>query len=56
MAPIATENVLVTDIIGSTAVLAGEGALAAEKQRHLHDALVRAIVGVFGGRIRQEHG
>src|SRR5829696_6618140 len=56
MASIATENVLVTDLVGSTAVLAGKGVLAAEEQRHRHDALVRAVLGVFGGRIVKSTG
>ena len=56
MVAIATENVLVTDIVGSTSVLAGEGVLAAEGLRHRHDAVVRAVVGVFGGRIVKSTG
>ncbi len=56
MRSIATANVLVTDIMGSTAVLTGEGEQAAERQRHRHDAVVRSVLAVFGGQVVKSTG
>jgi class 3 adenylate cyclase len=48
-ARLATVTVLVTDLVGSTAVLDREGEPAADEMRRRHGALVRTIVDVFDG-------
>jgi DNA-binding SARP family transcriptional activator len=52
----ATVNMLVTDTVGSTSFLVRAGAEASEAYRRRHEALVTAVVEVFGGEVVKSTG
>jgi class 3 adenylate cyclase len=56
MTSIRTTNVLVTDSVGSTHVLARGGLEASEELRERHDLMVAAVVDVFGGEVVKSTG
>jgi hypothetical protein len=51
-----TANVLFTDLVASTAVLARHGEEAAEEIRRRHDELVANVIAVFGGEVLKSTG